>query len=198
MKAEKRAFTKHIKQAGESAPINCISTGIGPKRSLAFVAQTDMASMAPLLVVGYGGSAAADLKPGDVFVATQISASDSKEPIALPFGKKVLQYLSRVEGLPSVSSGAVFCSPKLVFGNARREEVYNQGSEVIEMESWWLLKESARLNQTAVVRVISDSRGSHLGILALPKNIRRANKSLNRLGKAFSVWDLNQQPNAKI
>lgn len=165
---EARAARRGIRQAGDGATVLC--TGMGPRRSRLVEPQSG-----PVAVVGMGGAVADGINPGDVVVATEVSADDVL-PIGLPRANAVAQSLQNA-GL-TVHTGPVASVSELAVG-PRRQELADGGAVAVDMESAWLLEHHR--GPAAVVRVVTDTPISELRSLTAPARIYRALRTIRRV-----------------
>ena len=150
-------------------------TGMGPKRSRQVEPQTG-----PVAVVGMGGAVVDGIEPGDVVVATEISAADVA-PIALSRAEAVAKSLE--EAGFTVHTGPVASVSELAVG-PRRQELADQGAVAVDMESAWLLEHHR--GPAAVVRVVTDTPSHELRSPGTPARIIRALRTIRRLTPVLS------------
>jgi 4-hydroxy-3-methylbut-2-en-1-yl diphosphate reductase len=108
-------------------------TGMGPARSTASAAALRRDGPVPVLVAGVGGGLAAELRPGDLVVASEVRGG--AQPVPCPSAPLLAGALRRL-GLP-VHLGPVVTSPRLAGGVARRE-LAATGALAVDMESAYL------------------------------------------------------------
>lgn len=173
---EARAARRGIRRHGSGAKVLC--TGMGPKRS-----RRVEPHRGPVAVVGMGGAVVEGIKPGDVVVATEVSADDVL-PIGLPQAEAVAKGL-KAAGF-TVYTGPVASVSELAVG-ARRQELANGGAVAVDMESAWLLEHHR--GPAAVVRVITDTPSHELRSLVAPARIYRALRTIRRLTPVLSEED---------
>ena len=124
-----------------------------------------------MVVMGTAGGVAADLKPGDLVVATEVS--DGTTTVALP-GAGLLAAELRRAGLPA-RAGKIATVPKII-KSAERAELAAQGYLAVDMETSALLG-AANGRPVAVIRAVSDSGfgpGMVTGGIAALRSLRRA------------------------
>jgi len=165
---EARAARRGIRRYGDGATVLC--TGMGPKRSRRVEPQSGLVA-----VVGMGGAVVDGIKPGDVVVATEVSADDVL-PIGLPRAEAVAQGLQNA-GF-TVHTGPVASVPELAVG-PRRQELADGGAVAVDMESAWLLEHHR--GPAAVVRVVTDTPTRELRSLTAPARIYRALRAIRQL-----------------
>ena len=166
---EARAARRGIRRDGGGATVVC--TGMGPKPSRRVEPHSG-----PVAVVGMGGAVVGGIEPGDVVVATEVSADDVA-PIGLPQAEAVAKCLE--EAGFTVYTGPVASVPKLAVGS-RRQELADRGAVAVDMESAWLL-ERHRGGPAAVVRVVTDTPSRELRSLTALARINRALRTIRRL-----------------
>ena len=170
---EARAARRGIRRHGGGTTVLC--TGMGPKRSRRVEPQSG-----PVAVVGMGGAVVDGIEPGDVVVATEVSATDVA-PIGLSGAGPVAESLARA-GF-TVHTGPVASVPELATG-VRRQELADQGAVAVDMESAWLLERHR--GRAAVVRVVTDSPSHELRSLVAPVRVFRALRTIRRLTPVLS------------
>ncbi len=82
--------------------------------------------------------------------------------------------------------GAVCSSRRPALLGKKRRELNDLGARVADMESWWLTEALSPelLAKTAVIRVVSDARFSHL--LNPRKHLKVASQSLQQIGRILN------------
>ena len=170
---EARAARRGIRRHGGGATVLC--TGMGPKRSRRVEPQGG-----PVAVVGMGGAVVDGIEPGDVVVATDVSADDVL-PIGLPQAQAVAKSL-QAAGF-TVHTGSVASVSELAVG-ARRQDLADKGAVAVDMESAWLLEHHR--GPAAVVRVVTDTPTRELRSLTAPARIYRALRTIRRLTPVLS------------
>ena len=170
---EARAARRGIRRAGSGATVVC--TGMGPKRS-----RTVEPRSGPVAVVGMGGAVVDGIDPGDVVVATEVSA-DNVSPIGLPGADAVAKSLQSA-GF-TVHTGPVASVAELAIG-PRRKELADRGAVAVDMESAWLLEHHR--GSAAVVRVVTDTPSHELRSVVAPARIYRALRTIRRLTPVLS------------
>lgn len=169
---EARAARRGIRRTGGAATVLC--TGMGPKRS-----RRVEPPGGPVAVVGMGGAVVGGIEPGDVVVATEVSAEDVS-PIDLPQAEAVAQSL--LSAGFTVHTGPVASVSELAVG-ARRQELAGRGAVAVDMESAWLLEHHR--GPAAVVRVVTDTPSHELRSLVAPARIFRGLRTISRLTPAL-------------
>ena len=170
---EARAARRGIRRHGGGATVLC--TGMGPNRSRRVEPQSG-----PVAVVGMGGAVVDGIGPGDVVVATEVSADDVV-PIVLPGAEAVAKSL-QAAGF-TVHTGPVASVSELAVG-VRRQELADQGAVAVDMESAWLLEHHR--GRAAVLRVVTDSPSHELRSLVAPVRVFRALRTIRRLTPVLS------------
>ncbi|WP_419925142.1 hypothetical protein [Candidatus Poriferisocius sp.] len=165
---EARAARRGTRRQGAGATVVC--TGMGPKPSRRVEPHDG-----PVAVVGMGGAVVDGIKPGDVVVATEVSAADVA-PIGLPRAHAVAKSLEAA-GF-TVYAGPVASVSELAIG-PRRQELADRGAVAVDMESAWLLEHHR--GSAAVVRVVTDTPSHELRTVAAPSRIYRALRTIRRL-----------------
>ncbi len=165
---EARAARRGIRGDGRSTTV--IHTGMGPERSRS-IEPVD----GPVAVVGMGGAVAEGIQPGDVVVATVVSAPDVS-PIHLPTATLVAGSLEGA-GFP-VHTGPVTSVPKVATGRHRRD-LADRGAVAVDMESAWLLENHR--GPATVVRVVTDTPRHELRSPAVVARVMRSLKTIRRL-----------------
>ncbi|HEY1488830.1 MAG TPA: 4-hydroxy-3-methylbut-2-enyl diphosphate reductase [Micromonosporaceae bacterium] len=159
-----------------------VRTGMGPSR----VSAVD----GPALVAGVAGGLGADVRPGDVVVASEVRGPD--RTVACPSAPILAGALRRL-GL-TVHVGPIVSEPRLVTG-ARRRVLAESGALAVDMESAFIAPPDGQ--PFAVVRTISDTDQAPLlrpgtavrGIRAL-KNLARAVPALDAWADAIGPREL--------
>lgn len=172
MAMEARAVRRGVRYLSD--PVQVLCTGMGPKRSRR-VGLFDK----PVVVVGIAGAVTDEIAPGEVVVATDVSAHDVA-PIGLAQVVKVAQDI-RNAGF-TVHTGSVACVSRLAVG-ARRQELADMGAVAVDMESAWLLERQRR--PAAVVRVVTDTPSHELRSLSAPAAVFRALRTIRRIMPAL-------------
>ncbi|MCQ3809083.1 MAG: hypothetical protein KTV68_00855 [Acidimicrobiia bacterium] len=165
---EARAARRGIRRGDGEATVVC--TGMGPKPS-----RRVEPNHGPVAVVGMGGAVVEGIEPGDVVVATEVSADDVA-PIGLPLAEMVAKGLE--EAGFTVHVGPVASVSELAVG-PRRQELADRGAVAVDMESAWLLEHHR--GPAAVVRVVTDTPSRELKTAAAPARIYRALRTISRL-----------------
>jgi 4-hydroxy-3-methylbut-2-enyl diphosphate reductase len=182
---------------GERAMVH--HTGVGPRRAYraasSSVASADLAGASALAVAGVGGGLSADLRPGDVVVATQVRADPLTAGVVPPVimlpTARMLAATLRRRGL-RVHMGGVVSSDRLADGPTR-ERLAATGALVADTESAWLLSgglpSGAPTDRPlACVRVIADTPPGGLYRPATLAHLRAALKVLPVVGAGLAEW----------
>lgn len=170
---EARAARRGIR--GEAGGTKVVRTGMGPDRSRRVEPECG-----PVAVVGMAGAVADGIEPGDLVVATEVSATDVA-PIALHQAEAVAKSLE--DAGFTVHTGPVASVPVLAVGS-RRQELADGGAVAVDMESAWLLEHHR--GPAAVVRVVTDTPAQELRSPTTPKRIIRALRAIRRLTPVLS------------
>ncbi len=192
LRLEARAVRRGLRDAGRGPGpgagqdvAQVVATGYGPRRAGAREATLRQQSFAALAVAGTGGGLAADLRPGDLVVASEVTDGHSVIPCA---SAALLAGELRRAGL-RVRVGRVLTVDHLVHG-AERERLAATGVLVADMESA-VLARAADGRPLAVVRAVSDtpdrplvSPGGLGGGLAALRSLRAAGPALARWAAA--------------
>ena len=165
---EARAARRGIGGQGGGATVRC--TGMGPKRS-----RRVEPHRGPVAVVGMAGAVVDGIEPGDVVVASEVSADDVG-PIGLSLAGEVAESLEAA-GF-TVHTGPVASVSQLAVG-PRRQELAERGAVAVDMESAWLLEHHR--GPAAVVRVVTDTPAQELRTIVAPVRIYRALRAIRRL-----------------
>ena len=162
-----------------------VATGYGPRRAAARADALRQEPFAALAVAGTGGGLSAELRPGDLVVASEVS--DGHRVIPCPSAALLAGELRRA-GL-RVRVGRVVTVDHLVRGT-ERERLAATGALVADMESA-VLARAADGRPLAVVRAVSDtperplaSPGALGGGLAALRSLRAAAPALARWAAA--------------
>ncbi len=164
------AMEARAARRGSRGEAKVVCTGMGPDRSRRVEPESG-----PVAVVGMGGAVVDGIQPGDVVVATEVSADDVTS-IGLPRAEAVAKGLS--DAGFTVHTGPVASVPELAVG-PRRRELADRGAVAVDMESAWLLEHHR--GPAAVVRVVTDTPAHELRTAAAPARIYRALRTIRRL-----------------
>ncbi|MCY4036523.1 MAG: hypothetical protein OXF64_03585 [bacterium] len=164
------ALEARAARRGVRAGAQVVRTGMGPDRSRRVGPRRGSVA-----VLGMGGAVVGGIHPGDVVVATGVSAHDVA-PVELPGAEAVANGLEAA-GF-TVHTGPVVSVSKLAVG-PRRRELAEQGAVAVDMESAWLLEHHQ--GPAAVVRVVTDTPACELRTAAAPARIYRALRTIRRL-----------------
>jgi 4-hydroxy-3-methylbut-2-en-1-yl diphosphate reductase len=171
--------------AAQAGAGQVVATGYGPRRASTQAATLRQQPFAALAVAGTGAGLAADLRPGDLVVASEVSDGHNVIPCA---SAALLAGELRRAGL-RVRVGRVVTVDHLVRGT-ERERLAATGALVADMESA-VLAGAAGGRPLAVVRAVSDtpdrplvSPGALGGGLAALRSLRAAGPALARWAAA--------------
>ncbi len=171
--------------AGQAGAGRVVVTGYGPRRAAARADALRQEPFGALAVAGTGGGLSAELRPGDLVVASEVS--DGRSVIPCPSAALLAGELRRA-GL-RVRVGRVVTVDHLVRGT-ERERLAATGALVADMESA-VLARAAGGRPLAVVRAVSDtperplaSPGALGGGLAALRSLRAAAPALARWAAA--------------
>jgi 4-hydroxy-3-methylbut-2-enyl diphosphate reductase len=168
--------------AGHAGPAQVVATGYGPRRASARAAALRQQPFAALAVAGTGGGLAADLRPGDLVVASEVSDGHNVIPCA---SAALLAGELRRAGL-RVRVGRVVTVDHLVRGT-ERERLAATGALVADMESA-VLARAADGRPLAVVRAVSDTPDRPLASPGALGGGLAALRSLRAAGPALARW----------
>jgi 4-hydroxy-3-methylbut-2-enyl diphosphate reductase len=168
-----------------------VTTGMGRARSSAKAAELagDLATGAPVAMVGVAGGLDPRLRAGDLVVATELWTSDGKVPAGIA-GADLLAAELAATGT-TVHAGPILSTPSLVKSILRRAELAAGGALAVDMESAYV---GAPLQgyPLAVVRAISDTAGTGVvtgGVAAL-RSLRQVRPALERWAAALGPHDV--------
>ena len=156
-------------------------SGYGPERARRRAERLAGEAFGALAVAGTGGGLTADLRPGDVVVATEVT--DGVTTTRCPSAGLLAGELRRA-GL-AVRAGPVVSVDRLR-GGREKARAASAGAVVVDLESAWLA-EGAAGRPLAVVRAVSDTPDRPL----LPGGLAggwRALRSLRAAGPAMTRW----------
>ncbi|HEX6472428.1 MAG TPA: hypothetical protein VF069_25270 [Streptosporangiaceae bacterium] len=138
---------------------------------------------AALLVAGFGGALTAELRPGDIVVASEIRGTGGfRAPAA---GAAALAAELRRAGLPAVT--APLRTSDHVVRRAEAAELAATGARVVDMESA-VLAVAAGDRPVAAVRVVVDTPDHPLPRPGTLWHGAAAWRTLRRLGPAVERW----------
>src|ERR1700747_2085099 len=126
-------------------------TGMGAARSRKSAAHSKPGPFGAMVVMGTAAGLAADLSPGDLVVATEVSDGDSS--VQLP-GADLLAAELRRAGLPA-RAGKIVTVPKIIKA-AERKALAAEGYLAADMETAALVG-AAGERPVAVIRAVSDT-----------------------------------------
>ncbi|HZC62625.1 MAG TPA: 4-hydroxy-3-methylbut-2-enyl diphosphate reductase [Streptosporangiaceae bacterium] len=167
--------------AGRGA-VRVVATGYGPRRASARETMLRDQPFAAMAIAGVGGGLAADLRPGDLVVASEVT--DGHTVIPCPSAALLAGELRRA-GL-RVRVGRVVTVDHLVRG-AERERLAATGALVADMESAVLARAVAG-RPLAVVRAVSDTPDRPLVSPGVLGGGLAALRSLRAAGPALARW----------
>jgi 4-hydroxy-3-methylbut-2-enyl diphosphate reductase len=173
--------TEQVTGAGPGA-VRVVVTGYGPRRASARETMLRDQPFAAMAIAGVGGGLAADLRPGDLVVASEVT--DGHTVIPCPSAALLAGELRRA-GL-RVRVGRVVTVDHLVRG-AERERLAATGALVADMESA-VLARAAGGRPLAVVRAVSDTPGRPLVSPGVLGGGLAALRSLRAAGPALARW----------
>jgi 4-hydroxy-3-methylbut-2-en-1-yl diphosphate reductase len=162
------------------ADARVVRTGMGKDRSVATAAALAASGPVPLLVAGVGGGLTADLRAGDLVVATEVRGGDA--PIESPSAPMLAAALQRL-GL-RVHAGPIVTTPTLTGQVARLAEL---AALAADMESAYLAP-AATGQPFAAIRAIVDSPDRPLMRPGTPARGIAALRALRRAMPALEQW----------
>ncbi|MFI7232699.1 hypothetical protein ACIBO5_56790 [Nonomuraea angiospora] len=157
-----------------------VVTGVGPRRAAR--AAAGLAWRGAVAVVGFGGAAGRNLRPGDVLVASEVRFRGRVHPC--PSAPLLAGELAGA-GLPA-SIGPLVTADRLVRG-AERHRLAAEGAYAVDMETGPLAR-AAGGRPLAAVRVIVDTPEAPLLSLATLTRGVAARRTLAALGPALVRW----------
>lgn len=169
------AMEARAARRGSRGEAKVVCTGMGPDRSRRVEPESG-----PVAVVGMGGAVVHGIEPGDVVVATEVSADDVAS-IGLPQAGSVAKGLS--DAGFTVHTGPVASVSELAVG-PRRRELAAKGAMAVDMESAWLLEHHR--GPAAVVRVVTDTPSHELRSVVAPVRVFQALRTIRRLTPVLS------------
>jgi 4-hydroxy-3-methylbut-2-enyl diphosphate reductase len=176
---EARAVLRGLRQPGADRA-RVLRTGMGPARAARAAAL--LPPSGAVAVTGLGGALDDDLRPGDVFVATEVRYAG--RVWACPSAPLLAGELTRA-GLP-VHTGPLVTSPHVVSG-AERATLAGEGARAADMETGPLAEAAAGL-PFAAVRVIVDTPTAPLLSLGTPGRVLAACRTLSRVAPVLARW----------
>jgi 4-hydroxy-3-methylbut-2-enyl diphosphate reductase len=164
-------------------------TGVGPRRARRAAQAVGLAGAPALAVAGIGGGLAPQLRPGEVVVASHVSADALTEGVVpatlrLPAAPMLAASLRR-HGL-TVHIGPVVSTERLVDG-ASRQRLAATGALIADIESAWLLAGTAEA-PAACVRVVADTVSDGLFRPRTLAHIWTALRVLPAVSAALAEW----------
>jgi 4-hydroxy-3-methylbut-2-enyl diphosphate reductase len=174
---EARAVRRGIGTGGEVRV-----SGYGPRRARRQAGRLRQDTFGALAVAGTGGGLPAELSPGDLVVATEVTDGTTTTPC--PSAALLAGELRRA-GLPVVS-GPVVSVGRLPGGRERARAV-DPGALAVDLESAWLAA-AAGGRPVVVLRAVSDTPQRPLRSPAALAGGLRALRSLRAAGPALARW----------
>jgi 4-hydroxy-3-methylbut-2-enyl diphosphate reductase len=175
-----------VRRGARAAEVQRI--GIGPVRATA--ARVRLAKALepgrPVVLLGLGGGLRAGQRPGDIVVASELSALDSDETVPLGHAGAVAEQIEAL-GMRRVGVAPVVSSARIVHGEEGREKAAARGAAAVDMESLWCAS-LAREHPFAVVRVLIDVPGTELSLLAKPGAMIGACRRMMLAARALEHW----------
>lgn len=156
--------------------------GTGPKAGSRAAGSDSVRGADAVAVAGIGGGLRADLRAGDIVVATEVRGAG--EPVSCPSAALLAGALRR-QGL-RVHTGPIISVDHIVTG-AERGELAAGGAICADMESASVLA-AAPNAAGAVVRVIADTAAGPLLRAATAGRMAVALRTLPRVGAALEAW----------
>src|SRR5580692_13110138 len=147
-------------------------TGMGATRSRKSAAQSQSGPFSAMVVMGTAAGLAADLSPGDLVVATEVS--DGETTVELP-GADLLAAELRRAGLNARAGRIV--QVKKIINSSERSRLAADGFMAADMESAALVAVAAAGRPVAVIRAVSDAGfgpGMVTGGMAALRSLRAA------------------------
>jgi 4-hydroxy-3-methylbut-2-enyl diphosphate reductase len=157
-----------------------ITTGVGPGRAARAAAR--LGAREALAVVGFGGAAGHDLRPGDILVASEVRFGGTSHPC--PSAPLLAGELARA-GL-AVRVGPLVTSDHVV-RRAERARLAAEGAYAVDMETGPLARAAAG-RPFAALRVIVDTPASPLASPATLRHGVAARRTLGRIGPFLARW----------
>jgi len=167
LRIEANAVRRGLTQANSRV----LRTGMGATRAKKSAARSNPPSFGALVVMGTAAGLSADLSPGDLVVATEVSDGETTHPLP---GADLLAAALRRAGL-SARAGRMITVGKLVKADSRAR-LAADGYLAADMETAALLG-SAGGRPVAVIRAVSDGGfgpGMVSGGMAALRSLRRA------------------------
>jgi len=144
--------------------VDVVHTGIGERRSRRAIAR--IAGSGPLAIMGVAGGLAAEVRPGDLVVATEVRLADATVVATCPSAPILAGALRRLGLTAHLGPIVTVASPSL--SPADRQRLAEAGAIAVDMESAWLAAAAREGRPLAVVRAITDTTDAplvHPGIL---------------------------------
>jgi 4-hydroxy-3-methylbut-2-enyl diphosphate reductase len=135
-----------------------------------------------LAIAGLCGAVDPSLRPGNVFVASELCDAEGKREL-----DSVLPLARALEEIGVEARAGCLCSVDHVVRGSRRLSFFEKGARVVDMESSWLA-EAAEGRPLAILRVVVDGPDFELRGLPLLRNGVRALRALRRAAPALEIW----------
>jgi adenosylhomocysteine nucleosidase len=167
--AELRGFRAQLRRGG--AELHAVTTGMGPRRARESAARAlDALGPADLIMsAGVAGALSADLKPGDLVLASRIIETDRETLVATHSFAAAPERLAEArQALAAAnlasSTGALLTTHRvLATGAEKRRAGESTGAIAVDMESAAVAAEAAARDLSVVaIRAIIDSVGDEL------------------------------------
>ena len=162
-----------------------LRSGVGPGRARRAAEDLARHPARRIAVVGLCGALDPELSPGDVLIASRVSAEDVPARDIEPAEVASLEAALQAQGIPA-RVGPLLSTARLVHG-AERETLRRAGAVAVDMESAWLA-EGAGSRPLALVRVVMDGPRHELLRPATAGNLLRGLAMLRRLAPALEDW----------
>ncbi|HEV2361257.1 MAG TPA: hypothetical protein VGS21_06120 [Acidimicrobiales bacterium] len=190
LKIEARALKKGAPKADVQR------TGMGPEKAMQFARSWRPADGARVVVVGFAGGLGADIRVGDVVVASELSVIEGRDHDLQLSDRIPLDVVSSADLVArleqagcKVHLGPITCSPVIVKGRDQRYALRRAGAVAVDMESWWLARGLAGSGRFGVVRVITDSETEELVSPSIVRNGLKAYNVAQTVAKVVEQWD---------
>jgi len=184
-----RIEARGLRAGAQSARV--VRTGMGPARSRRAAERLARDPASCLAVAGFAGALDERARPGDVVIASALSAAETcaavpleRPPLETPRSEALASCLEargfRVHTAPLVSM------PKVVKG-AERTILAGRGFAAVDMESAWLAQ-GATGRPVAVVRIIIDGPRHEIARPAFLAQMFRAYRGLAGIARSLEEW----------
>src|SRR5579862_8081394 len=170
-----------IEEAALRSKGRVLRTGMGPERARIAAARGLAIDAHGIAIAGLCGGVDPTLRPGDVVCANELRLEDGTTVEV--HGGEELADLARRHGLRACVGAIV--STDRILTPAERQEL--DGALAVDMESAWLA-EAAGGRPLAVLRVVVDGAGRHLGDPRIAVDGVRALRSLRRCSAVLDDW----------